>query len=344
MICKARWKRVCGRRKNVPDDDDDDRTRELRGFWSGNIAFGLVSVPVSLFSANRAGGVSLRMVDEDGTPLQRRYFCSKEERLLENDEIVRGYEVEEDRFVVVEDDELEAISPDKSREIKLENFVAVTDIDPAYFERAYFLIPDEDGSRPYWLLARVMEETGRAGIATFVMRGKEYLVAILAKHGVLRAETLRFHDELRKPGQIGLPDVAKPDSKLVRSIHSAMRKLQAETLDEGSLIDEYSSRLEGLVERKLRKGEDVVKAPDDVAPGERESAEVIDLMQILKERMRSKGTPTGAARSAQGAKAGRGALERRTKEELYERAKTLGISGRSSMSKQELISAIRDER
>jgi DNA end-binding protein Ku len=176
------------------------------------------------------------------------------------------------------------------------------------------------------------------------MRGKEYLVAILAKHGVLRAETLRFHDELRKPGQIGLPDVAKPDSKLVRSIHSAMRKLQAETLDEGSLIDEYSSRLEGLVERKLRKGEDVVKAPDDVAPGERESAEVIDLMQILKERMRSKGTPTGAARSAQGAKAGRGALERRTKEELYERAKTLGISGRSSMSKQELISAIRDER
>lgn len=327
----------------MPDDDEGDRTRELRGFWSGNIAFGLVSVPVSLFSASRAGGVSLRMVDEDGTPLQRRYFCSKEERLLENDEIVRGYEVEEDRFVVIEDDELEAISPDKSREIKLENFVGVSDIDPAYFERAYFLVPDEEGSRPYWLLARVMEETGRAGIATFVMRGKEYLVAILAQHGILRAETLRFHDELRKPDQIGLPAIAEADTKLVRSIHSAMRKLRATALDELSLADEYSSRLEKLVQRKLRKGKDVVKVPDDVASSERESAEVIDLMQILKERMGAKKNPTATKRSGQGAVGGRGALEGRTKEELYERAKALRIGGRSSMSKQELINAIQDE-
>ena len=326
----------------MPDDDDDEQTKQLRGFWSGNIAFGLVSVPVSLFTASRAGGTSLRMVDDDGTPLQRRYFCSKDEQLLESDEIVRGYEVEKDRFVVVEDEELEAISPDKSREIKLENFVAVSDIDPAYFERAYFLIPDEDASRPYWLLARVMEETGRAGIATFVMRGKEYLVAILAQHGILRAETLRFHDELRKPEQIGLPDIAKPDSKLVRSIQSAMRKLRAKTLDEDSLTDEYSSRLEKLVQRKLRKGKDVVKAPEDVASGERESAEIIDLMQILKERMGAKKTPTATSRSEEGTTAGRGALERRTKAELYERAKALGISGRSSMSKQALISAIRD--
>ncbi|HEX7719851.1 MAG TPA: Ku protein, partial [Woeseiaceae bacterium] len=81
----------------MPDDDDSEQTRALRGFWSGNIAFGLVSVPVSLFSASRAGGTSLRMVDDDGTPLKRRYFCSKEEQLLESDEIVRGYEVDEDR-------------------------------------------------------------------------------------------------------------------------------------------------------------------------------------------------------------------------------------------------------
>jgi DNA end-binding protein Ku len=327
----------------VPDDDDADGTRQLRGFWSGNIAFGLVSVPVSLFSASRAGGTSLRMVDDDGTPLQRRYFCSKEEQLLESDEIVRGYEVEEDRFVVVEDDELDAISPDKSREIKLENFVDVSDIDPAYFERAYFLMPDEDSTRPYWLLARVMEETGRAGIATFVMRGKEYLVAILAQHGILHAETLRFHDELRKPGQVGLPDVAKPDSKLVRSILSAMRKLRAKTLDEDSLTDEYSSRLEKLVKHKLRKGKDVVKAPDDIAPTERESAEVIDLMQELKDRMRGKEPNSGASPAKKLVKTKRGALEKRSKETLYERAKVLNIKGRSSMNKEQLIDAIRDE-
>lgn len=327
----------------MPDDDDGERTRQLRGFWSGNIAFGLVSVPVSLFTASRAGGTSLRMVDDDGTPLQRRYFCSKDEQLLESDEIVRGYEVEKDRFVVVEDEELEAISPDKSREIKLENFVAVADIDPVYFERAYFLIPDEDASRPYWLLARVMEETGRAGIATFVMRGKEYLVAILAQHGILRAETLRFHDELRKPEQIGLPDVAKPDSKLVRSIQRAMRKLRAKTLDEDSLTDEYSSRLEKLVQRKLRKGKDVVKAPEDVASSERESAEIIDLMQVLKERMRGKGEGSSASRAPEGTKTKGSTLEKRSKETLYKRATALKIKGRSSMNKKQLISAIRDK-
>ncbi len=327
----------------MPDDDDGDQTRELRGFWSGNIAFGLVSVPVSLFSASRAGGVSLRMVDEDGTPLQRRYFCSKEERLLESDEIVRGYEVDEDRFVVIEDDELEAISPDKSREIKLENFVGVSDIDPAYFERAYFLVPDEDGSRPYWLLARVMEETGRAGIATFVMRGKEYLVAIIAQHGILRAETLRFHDELRKPEQVGLPGIAKPDSKLVSSILRAMRKLRAKTLDEDSLTDEYSSRLEKLVQGKMRKGKDVVKAPDDIGPSERESAEIIDLMQVLKDRMRGKEKDSSASRTGEGAKTKRSTLDERSKEALYKRARALKIKGRSSMNKQQLIDAIRDE-
>lgn len=327
----------------MPDDGGGDQTRELRGFWSGNIAFGLVSVPVSLFSASRAGGVALRMVDEDGTPLQRRYFCSKEERLLESSEIVRGYEVEEDRFVVIEDDELEAIAPDKSREIKLENFVGVSDIDPAYFERAYFLVPDEDASRPYWLLARVMEETGRAGIATFVMRGKEYLVAILAQHGILRAETLRFHDELRKPGQVGLPDIAKPDSKLVSSILSAMRKLRAKTLDEDSLTDEYSSRLEKLVLGKVRKCQDVVKAPDDIAPSERESAEVIDLMQVLKDRMRGKEKDSSTSRKANRAKTKRSTLDERSKEALYKRATALKIKGRSSMNKQQLIDAIRDE-
>lgn len=113
---------------------------------------------------------------------------------------MRGYEVEKDRFILVDDEELVALAPEKSQEIDLKRFVELSEIDPVYFERAYFLAPDRDAVKAYRLLARTMEEAGRAGIATFVMRGKEYLVAIIAEQGFLRAETLRFHDELRIPG------------------------------------------------------------------------------------------------------------------------------------------------
>ena len=191
-------------------------TQRPRSFWSGTIAFGLVSIPVSLYVASRSGGISLRMVDEDGTPLRRRYFCSKDGEPLEADDIVRGYEVEKDRFVIVKDEELEALAPEKSREIDLKRFVPLAQIDPIWFERGYFLAPDKGAMKAYRLLANTMEQEGRAGIATFVMRGKEYLVAIIGQQGLLRAETLRFHDELRTPDDVGLPTLDKADAKRIR--------------------------------------------------------------------------------------------------------------------------------
>lgn len=316
--------------------DDDEARRGPRGFWSGLISFGLVSLPVSLFVASRSGRPSLRMVDEDGTPLSRRYFCSREEEILEADEIVRGYEVEKDRYVVVEDDELESLAPEKSREISLDRFVAVSDIDPAYFERAYFLVPDEGGARPYRLLARAMQDAGRAGIATFVMRGKEYLVAIVSDSGILSAEILRFHDELRSPEDVGLPDLEQAARTAVDEIRKAIRKLHAGELDEEELSDDFSRRLEDLVQRKLKSGEGVIEAPAETETSEAESADVIDLLQVLKERMQEP-EDGKAKRTASGS----GDLESRSKAELYERAKSLDIAGRSHMTKEELIEAIR---
>lgn len=322
----------------MPENDGEAR-RGPRGFWSGTISFGLVSLPVSLFVASRRGGAPLRMVDEDGTPLSRRYFCSREERMLDADDIVRGYEVEKDRYVIVEDDELESLAPEKSREIDLQRFVDVSAIDPAYFERAYFLVPGQGGARPYRLLARAMEDAGRAGIATFVMRGKEYLVAIVSDSGILRAEILRFHDELRSPSDVGLGEISDAAKARVDEMRKSMRKLEAEELDEGDLEDSYVERLETLVQRKLKAGEDVVSAPEDTESSEPESAEIIDLMQVLKERMQE--DEEGDGRSRRGPAAA-GKLENRSKAELYERAKSLDIAGRSSMSKEELIAAIRD--
>ena len=314
--------------------EDDEARRGPRGFWSGTIAFGLVSLPVSLFVASRSGRATLRMVDEEGTPLARRYFCSREERMLEQDDIVRGYEVEKDEYVVVEDDELESLAPEKSREINLDRFVAVSDIDPSYFERAYFLVPNEGGAKPYRLLARAMHDAGKAGIATFVMREKAYLVAIVSDGGILRGEILRFHDELRSPRDVGLPELDKPAKAAVSKIEKALRKLHADELDEGALSDSYGSRLEKLVERKLASGEGVIEAPEETEPSDTGGAEVIDLMEVLKERMQGRESG-GRARNT-------GDLEGRSKAELYERAKSLDIAGRSNMSKKELIEAIRD--
>ena len=149
------------------------------------------------------------MLSPDGVPLSRRYYSQKSDRALEDDEMVRGYEIEDGEYVVVTDEELERLEPKKTRDIDVRLFVDQDSIPPVYFERAYFLTPGGNSEKAYRLLAETMENRGRAGIATFVMRGKEYLIAIFAEKGLLRAETMRFADELRSPKEIGLPKKKK---------------------------------------------------------------------------------------------------------------------------------------
>jgi DNA end-binding protein Ku len=271
---------------------EDEVPAGLRSFWTGAITFGLVSVPVALFPANRPRGISLRMVDEEGTPLQRRYVCSKDGKELDWDDIVRGYEVKKGKFVTVTDEELEAIEPRKSREIDLQLFVEAEEIDPKYFERAYYLVPAGGSTKGYRLLAEVMEESGRAGIATFVMRAREYVVAIFAEKGLLRAETLRFEDEIRSPKDVGLPKAAKPKTAAVTKISSEIGRHSGK-VNFREFFDEYARRLEKLAEKKQRAGKDVVKAPADAASStEDQGGEVIDLLQVLQKSLRGqKGKP-----------------------------------------------------
>ncbi|TVP45595.1 MAG: Ku protein [Gemmatimonadales bacterium] len=264
-------------------------------FWSGTISFGLISVPVRLFPASRGSRVSLRMLDEDGTPLRRRYYCPAHDRLVEDDEIARGFELEDGDPVVVTDEELEAVSPGKSREIDLKRFVEAGSIPPLFFERAYFLTPSGDTNKAYRLLADVMERTGRAGIATFVMRNKEYLVAILAEGGILRAETLRFHDEVRGPADVGLeldPDV---DAAEVKRFAKAIDALVADELDLDEMKDESGAELRGLAERKAEEGRDVVEVSsggngegaDDAGDGDDGDDVVeVDLLETIRRSLK----------------------------------------------------------
>lgn len=331
----------------MAEEDDEDEVIRPRPFWSGTIAFGLVSLPVSLFPGNRGRSLSLKMVDSDGTPLARRYFCEKEKKVLARDEIVRGYKVEEDKYVVVEDRELEALAPEKSREIDLRRFVKLDEINPMYFERAYFLVPDEGATKAYRLLAKSMEDENRAGIATFVMRGKEYLVAIVAEKGILRAETLRFHDEVRSPEQVGLPEHEQVADDTVHEMQQSMRKLSEKAFKRDELKDQYVERVMQHVRRKLSSGKDVVRAPEEVAEEVAEESNVVDLMEVLKERLKGRkekqsenGHGKAAGRRKSGSRHTERELKKLSRNELYERARELDIPGRSTMSKKQLVETL----
>lgn len=281
------------------DDEDVVASPGMRSFWSGTITFGLVSVPVNLFPATVRRRVSFRMVGPEGSPVQRFYVCSKDEKELESEDIVRGYEIEKGKFVIVEDDELEAIAPQKSREIDLRLFVDRKTIDPMYFGRGYFLTPAGGSNKAYRLLAEVMERSGRAGLATFVMRAKEYLVAIMAENGILRAETLRFKDEIRTAEEVGLPNVAKPKPAEVTKFERIITK-ESGKLNISSMVDDYARRVEKLVAKKQKqKGAEVVKMRErDAASTEEEGGNVIDILEALRKSMATAGKARATTKSS----------------------------------------------
>lgn len=266
-----------GKKKQEPSDG-----AAVRGMWSGTISFGLVSVPVALYPALRPRPIRLRQFDADGTPLKRQYVCPADHQVMGEGDIVRGFEHSRDEYIVVEDEELEALEPERSHDINLLEFVDVAEIDPFFFDHPYFLAPALGSYKAYRLLAEVMAERHKAGIATFVMREREYLVAILAEHGLLMAETLRFADLLRTPEQLELTvaDAADPTRK--QAFRKAIAAASGRSVPQQALRDAYAERLNSLVQRKRKQQQAVVKT------GEAESAEpgeAVDLVAVFKQRM-----------------------------------------------------------
>lgn len=254
-----------------------------RGLWSGTLSFGLVTIPVQLYSATHSTRRSLRMLSPEGTPLSRRYF-TEDGKALESEELARGYELESGDFVVIEDEELERLMPEQSRDIDLSRFVPADAIPPLYFERAYILAPGQSGSSAYRLLAATIERLGKAGIATFVMRERQYIVAITAHNGILWAETLRFADELRDTDGLGIKS-HEPSAAALREMRNAVKGLKKARVAERELEDSYWKRVEKLVAKKLADNRDVVQVSDDSSASEEGSAEVIDLMEVLKKSL-----------------------------------------------------------
>lgn len=267
------------RRQSEPEEENAGRP-----FWSGTLTFGLVSVPVSLFPATRSNRASLRMLGPDGQPLARKYYAEKTGKDLDADEVVRGFEVNKEKYVIVTDEELERLAPEKTRDIDLKQFVPADSIPPIYFERGYFLTPAAGSQKAYKLLAETMDKSGLAGIATFVMRGKEYLVAIFSDHGILRAETMRFADELRSPSDVGLPKKKEVTKATVTKFEKLIETRSKKQFTPTKLADKQTDSLLKLVKKKEKKRENVVKVEEEVDTDRK----VVDLVKILKQSLGGK--------------------------------------------------------
>lgn len=329
-----------------------------RAIWTGAINFGLVTIPVGLFSATEDHTVSFHQFQR-GTSDRVRYLRVNERTGKEVDysEIVKGRDVGGGDHVIVEPSELEQIAPGRSRTIDITSFVDLDEIDPVYFRKTYWLAPTQESyHRPYRLLVEALTTTNRAGVATFVMRNRQYLTALRADNGVLALDTLHWADEVRDPGQLRLPETGSARGNELEMARTLIESMSGSWKPE-EYRDTYTDRVEQLIADK-RAGREVVT---EEAP--REATEVIDLLEALQRSVdssrRGRGGTSGRSRSRSGqgaskpaggrSKSGGGRkararpaedLSAMRKADLDAMAREIGIKGRSKMTREELQKAV----
>ncbi len=254
-----------------------------RAIWSGSISFGLLNVPVKLYSAVSKKSVSFRELREsDGSRVRHKRVAEADGEEVDYQEMVKGYEIAPDQYVVITKDELEDMNPKKTRAIEILDFVDLDAIDPIYFDHPYYLGPDKGAERAYDLLTRAMGESNKVAIARFVLRNRESLAAIRPMDGVLTMATMRFADEVVSPGEISEilgEEVDKPQKRELEMAQALIDSLTSE-FDPSQYHDEYREQLLALIERKA-KGESIVAAETD----EVEPTKAPDLMAALEESL-----------------------------------------------------------
>jgi DNA end-binding protein Ku len=249
-----------------------------RSIWRGAISFGLVNVPVKLYSAVSKKTVRFNQLhDADGGRIQMKRVCSEDGEEVPYEHIVKGYEITPGRYVVIPPEELEALDPEKTRTIDIEDFVDLDQIDPMFYEHPYYLAPDAGAAKAYNLLLTALKETNKVAIARVVIRSKEYLTAIRPAGDALTMETMLFADELVDPQQIEELDAdgVKTTKREVDMARQLIESLSAD-FDPSKYRDEYRERVLDLIERKAQ-GEEITAPPQPEKP-----REVPDLMAALE--------------------------------------------------------------
>jgi len=249
--------------------------------WNGTISFSLVAIPVRLVKAVKTGRISFRTLHRtDYSPLARKMFCPKHGTIVSPDEIIRGYELAPERYLPITDEELESVSPERSRTIEIIDFIDLGEVDPLYFDHPYYLAPLKGGEKAYRLLAEVMQRTNKAGLAKFVMIEREYLVAVVSMEGALALITLHYSEEV-------LPDdgIAPKEEKIETAEKTRMewniRKMMTD-FDPAKYADQRREKITNLLKLKLKE-QPPVEAP---ALEEEEGEAPADLVAALEEIMR----------------------------------------------------------
>ena len=267
----------------------------MRAIWKGAVSFGLVSVPVKLYSATESKDVTFRQVHaRDGGRIKYQRVCSLDGELVEYSDIAKGYETEDGEMVIIEDDDLADLPVSSSREIAVEKFVPSEQIDPMLFEKSYYLEPDGSGAKPYALLREALVEADRMALVTVSLRNRTSLAVLRVRDDVIVLQTMMWPDEIRKPDFTGLDaDDAKP-------AEVKMAKMLVDTLagdfDPDEFEDDYRTALEELVRAKIEGGE-VKKTPET----QKSSGEVVDLLAALQRSVDAAKSARGEGASGQGA-------------------------------------------
>jgi DNA end-binding protein Ku len=250
-----------------------------RPIWSGSVSFGLVNVPVKLYSAVSPKEIRFHMLhDEDGGRIHQKRVCSVDEKEVAWEHIVKGFEISKGRYVSVTRDELAAFDPKGTKSIDIEDFVDLSQIDPIYYETTYYLLPDKGAQKPYALLLEAMRKTGRVGVARFVLRTKQYLCAVRPMGKALALSTMLYHDEVVDQGDLdGIPgSEAKPREKELHMAEQLVESLAAE-FDPRKYKDTWREEVMGLLEKKA-EGEEIVSEAAEEEP----RGKVVNLMEALQ--------------------------------------------------------------
>jgi DNA end-binding protein Ku len=302
-----------------------------RAIWSGAISFWLVNVPLRMYSAIDEQDIHFHLLHErDDSRIGYETVCKAEGKPVPDDEIVKSYEVKDGEYVYVTDEDLKAAEGENYRTIDIEDFVAYEEIDPIYFEKAYYLGPADGAERVYALLLRAMEQSGLCGIGTYVMRDKQHLGCLRVREGVIQLEKMYFADEIRPTDELTVGKTKVGEREL---------EMAAELIDRFTgpfkpekYEDTYRKRLLDVINAK-RKGKEVHV---ERRPAEEEPADLMEALRASLESARRRGGRSQARRrhSSDGELAGL------SKAELEKRAKNAGITGYSKMKKEELVEAL----
>lgn len=277
-----------------------------RSMWKGAISFGLVNIPVELYTAIERREPAFHMLNKEGTcRLRRKLYCPETGEEYEYRDTAKGYEIAPDQYVLVQPEELEQLKPAGGRSIDIQQFVEFDEIDSIYFNHSYYVAPGEHGAKGYALLAEAMKRSHRVGIAKFVMRNSEYLAALRVADGrTIILETMYYAEDIRPAENIGIPSDAKVDQKELKLAQQLIESLHAKFAPE-AFKNEYRERVEELLRRKS-EGKEIV-LPEAKRP---ETGKIVDLMEMLKRSVEKEKAPPGGrkrggARSGRGKKSGR---------------------------------------